>query len=414
MEEVAKAWVKDKVDAGIGRLPSWLQPTVRGTLLVGRLGTAAAFVSYTAGQAMAEAVAKERGLSAEAAKALRHTLSSVDVALAKPAVLACELTGLGHFSVPIGMIPMASAGYLAYSTARYPRATLRAAAKAVKGSVKWLTGKRSAEDAIETLALRFQANGGSDWYVALVCAALDKTQDLGAAIKAADKAFKKTPADPSARASRFSPDQPRDPDGKFGEGGGKADKVKVAKEGFAASMRENKDLPDAKRQEYYGAAKGVFEAMPEKAVERYNAHTVGHRFHGSTEDLTVALTGDIPGLHDKLGASKQIGGAYRPRTGTLELDGGMEAAAQSTREVYAHEMTHAVDGPRHELSESGAWQEAYRAEIAGGKLSAYAKKNAAEGLAEFGRAVYGGKADRAKVEQHFPQATKFFKENGLW
>jgi hypothetical protein len=88
--------------------------------------------------------------------------------------------------------------------------------------------------------------------------------------------------------------------------------------------------------------------------------------------------------------------------------------------VYAHELTHAVDGPGKEHSRTSMWQSAWKEEIAPSgsskehRLNSYASSQPSEGFAEFGRLVYGGQADHKEVERRFPKATKYFKDHGLW
>lgn len=115
--KAAEHWAVDKVVQGVGKLPKPMQAVVRGAY-------AAAMASFTVGQALAERAARERGLSEEQAKKLRNTLFAVDALAAKPAVIAGGITGIGS---SVGFIPIASAAYLVYSTARNPMATFRAA-----------------------------------------------------------------------------------------------------------------------------------------------------------------------------------------------------------------------------------------------------------------------------------------------
>lgn len=103
--------------ATVAKLPAPAQAVVKGTYH-------AAMSTFTAGQALAERVARERGLSAEQAGRLRGTLFGLDVALAKPVAIAGEVAGLG---LAPGFVPVASTGYILYSTAVNPLATYRAA-----------------------------------------------------------------------------------------------------------------------------------------------------------------------------------------------------------------------------------------------------------------------------------------------
>jgi hypothetical protein len=83
--------------------------------------------------------------------------------------------------------------------------------------------------------------------------------------------------------------------------------------------------------------------------------------------------------------------------------------------VYAHEFTHAVDhADAHSLSDAVAWRDAFHGELAGGRLTEYAGTSPSEAFAEFGRVLYTGGRDPAKVERDFPQASAYFKGQGLW
>lgn len=132
-EHVVKSFVGDKLHRGISKLPVPAQKAVHATMAVTKAGTKAAFVSWTAGQAMAERVARERGYDEEQARRLRGVLSAVDMATFKPLSLALHATGVSAATLgAVSFVPPASAAYLAYSTARDPMATLRAAKGAIR------------------------------------------------------------------------------------------------------------------------------------------------------------------------------------------------------------------------------------------------------------------------------------------
>jgi capsid protein len=227
-EHVAVAWAKDKVEAGILKLPARLQPVARGTLRVAAVGGKVAFATHLAGQKAAELVARERGLTHEAAKALRGTLASVDLALCKPVTLSGELLGGRAAGLALSMVPVASMGYLAYSTARDPMATLRAGRGAVRSVGKRL-GLMAADthdplglDLARQIGDRYAARSGAalDTYMAYLHAALDEFGDLATAIRVADLAEAEVKAAGGLDLLAYSDDQPRDDKGRFGEGGG--------------------------------------------------------------------------------------------------------------------------------------------------------------------------------------------------
>lgn len=125
-----------------------------------------------------------------------------------------------------------------------------------------------------------------------------------------------------------------------------------------------------------------------------------------------------------------IGGGFSG-SGGMYLDGGIDRTSHagpgqfamttgnSQVGLYAHEMTHAIDGPGHEYSSSPLWQHAWNEEINRGEqpdqtLTTYASTVDFEGFAEFGRLLYGGNVNPKEVEQRFPKCSQFFKDNGLW
>jgi hypothetical protein len=123
----------------------------------------------------------------------------------------------------------------------------------------------------------------------------------------------------------------------------------------------------------------------------------------------------------------ELGGCYNPHTREVVIDGGIQKTTHdgpdgwkmtqgdSRQGLYAHELTHAIDGPKKEISLSPAWLDIWRKEIAPfSALTAYASTSSHEGLAEFGRLVYGGQASLKDAEASFPRACKFFKDHGLW
>jgi hypothetical protein len=180
-EHVVKAYIADKVGRAVAKLPEHLQKIVRGAWAGVRIATAAAFISYTAGQAFAERVSAERGHTPEQARRLRGVLSSLDVTAAKPVALT-----LGPAA---SFVPVASLSYLAYSTARDPVATLRAARGALGSLGKKVKGIVGNEDPKDLLVKALEAHEFDDYYIALLSVALDATQDIPQAIAAANEAY---------------------------------------------------------------------------------------------------------------------------------------------------------------------------------------------------------------------------------
>lgn len=205
------------------------------------------------------------------------------------------------------------------------------------------------------------------------------------------------------------------------------------------------------RQGYHHAAAQVLGRIPATGLDRIGRHQSGPpRFYPDTKSLGLGVTAaalKTEGVADevmtRLRALRRkieegwtsIGGAVHwngEKGGQLHLDGGYAPAAtkpgghgnhaESAHEVYAHEFTHLIDGPEGQISGSARWSAIWAAEIGPKvtgddgqpRLTSYAQTNKAEGLAEFGRLVYGGAVSLDRVEREFPQATKLFKDARLW
>lgn len=207
LEHVATAYASDKVEQAVGKLSPRGQTAARASFAVLRAGKAALFATWTATQALAERVAVERGRTEEEARSLRGTLATADLLTFKPASIGLGLTGIGAAVIgAASLLPPATAGYLAYSTAKNPLATYRAAKGLIKDAVAKVIPKQVLRDNMATNASYGQvqalddalkAHGYSDWYVALLHAAMDETQDVSRAIQVADAAYKQSPVDSS-------------------------------------------------------------------------------------------------------------------------------------------------------------------------------------------------------------------------
>ena len=151
--------------------------------------------------------------------------------------------------------------------------------------------------------------------------------------------------------------------------------------------------------------------MGSVALERFNKGASAVMFHGAPADLAARLKKLRLG-----GQFKNPGGAYYGAEGYLLL---VEHGSESlTAGTAAHEISHAVDGPKYELSGSSEWREAWK-ELEGGEVSDYARTSLAEGFAEFGRLLYagsrkaGGDLTLQEIEIKFPKCVAFWKKNGL-
>lgn len=194
---------------------------------------------------------------------------------------------------------------------------------------------------------------------------------------------------------------------------------------------KTKRLTEAQRKDYGQAVNRVLGRMPDTALGRIHDQTEIAHFFGSDRQLTSTLVANGLLSAEKVKARGHMTqGAYsfnpKKHKGNLLLDGasrlgGGDFGGGTVHETYAHELTHAIDGPRLEHSGSAAWQKAFREEIdrdspsgTGSSLTRYARKMPPEGFAEFGRLLYGGEADLAKVAKRFPKCSAYFKRAGLW
>jgi len=160
-----------------------------------------AMLLFHGAKKLAAEVARERGLPPDHVDRAARILAVADLAMAwtvnMPATAA--LTGSMGLAKVSSWIPVASLAYIAYSTARDPLATIRAARK-VLGAGKGEPVQHAAVDLpffyqhdpergdmVATLLHRLDTGG--DWYEALIHAALDEADDLAGAVAMADQAL---------------------------------------------------------------------------------------------------------------------------------------------------------------------------------------------------------------------------------
>lgn len=229
-------------------------------------------------------------------------------------------------------------------------------------------------------------------------------------------------------------------------------------------LENAKDIQDWQREEYKNANQSVLSKMPPKALERIANYMGEVKFYPNIKTLGKTITKDAVDellKNKKIGFVKRqiikatgwlvskaigmgligIGGSVRSDTGDISLDGSGSiniaghqdykiSASEPTfvNQMYAHEWTHIIDGPKydkdtlkasHEMSDKPEWQDAWKSEIKSKDkknypLTQYGASKVTEGFAEFGRLLYAGKVSLDKVEERFPKCSKFFKENGLW
>jgi hypothetical protein len=182
---------------------------------------------------------------------------------------------------------------------------------------------------------------------------------------------------------------------------------------FGEMLDGHQDLDPKKRASYREAMTGVLAAMPPEAVARIDAGVSGIHFYSDADRLGQALAAINPSIKEIVRSGQRVLGAFSITSRKLHLDGG--GPKYSAREVYAHELGHALDGPRNEVSDSREWRLAWNAEIASGEvLGSYAAINVIEGMAEFARAVYGGKVDLSVLARSCPRCTAVWKSKGWW
>lgn len=209
IEHLAKTYVSDKIGAGVAKLPRAMQSGVHAAFSVGKVGTAAAFITWKTGQALAEKVAQERGATEEEARRLRGVLSSIDMTSFKPLSYGLHVSGVSTVTLGLtSLIPPATASYLAYSTAKNPLATARAAGKLVKETAQNLHKKLyvtlNTPEAWSALIYdSLKQHNFSDWYIALLSAAMDGTQGCYEALEIANKAWE-TQSSPTVNTGRWS------------------------------------------------------------------------------------------------------------------------------------------------------------------------------------------------------------------
>ncbi len=214
-----------------------------------------------------------------------------------------------------------------------------------------------------------------------------------------------------------------------------------------SSIDTHRSLNDKQKYEYKQAMRKAVQRMPEAALKRFAAGLQVVHFASDTKEFYDIVASKVIGgdparvaAFDKTRGAQEMkagryGGGYLPNQRQMLLDGQFTQATDvagarrdSQHEAYAHELTHAIDGPKKELSNHDDWKTAFKEELdqesvtgakmignkKNGRLSWYARTSPEEGFAEFGRLVYGTNTDRGLIEKHFPRCARFFKERGLW
>lgn len=237
VEHAAKEYVTHKVGERLAKLPVKVRAMVEGVWKAVRLGTAAAFSTYRAGQSFAEQVSLAKGATPEQAARLRAALSATDVAAAKPVTLGLTAVGLGAAALPASFVPVGSLTYLAYSTARDPLATARAAGAVVQAAARRLGLTKSAEHFQVAASLHdvLAEFAEGDFGLAVYLEALDQTGAVAPALAVTrDVARREADLTKSGAA-----DPCRDEEGRFATCGGAGDSAADEAGGGATTAQQD-------------------------------------------------------------------------------------------------------------------------------------------------------------------------------
>jgi hypothetical protein len=232
---------------------------------------------------------------------------------------------------------------------------------------------------------------------------------------------------------------PRADDGKFGEGGGdssagessageseSAPKTTPAheslKKSFSKTLGPVMQAKPELGQKYEADIHHVIDHMSPEAVNRVQANIAGVKWHATVEGVTGSVGKLMAERGQDFDADKHhVAGCYDSKAKNLLVDGGYgegdsKDKANSGRQVYAHELSHAFDCPaggdpkKDRISSTPEWHQAYHDEILGGKLSKYAKTKPVEGFAEFGRLAI---LEPARAKQEFPKCWGVWQKHKL-
>lgn len=145
------------------------------------------------------------------------------------------------------------------------------------------------------------------------------------------------------------------------------------------------NLPTRQAKLYRAAALRVLKRMTEAGLARLENNLTAYYFYPDLAGVTAA------------GGNENSLGFYRASNGSIHLDGG--DADNSIHDTYAHEYTHALDGPNDEISGTQEWQDAWREEIVNGEgLGGEGADFPDEGLAYLGELILRGKRELARDE----------------
>jgi phage portal protein BeeE len=174
-------------------------------------------------------------------------------------------------------------------------------------------------------------------------------------------------------------------------------------------------LPEAQRDHYAESLQKCFDWMPSPIAQQVIKNTSEINFYKDTNEVTAAIKKRGAVVSD----GARVGGFWAlqsvDRTGSLHIDGGSDTDEKygglNTREVYAHELGHALDA-HYRYSNQPGWKKAWSAEIDKDDvpLSKYARRDSHEGFAEYHR-LMNTAPKIAKTE--YPQCWEYMKSKGL-
>ena len=216
--EQGQAAVKRIGQAAYAKLPQPMQAGLSRAYAVGEWLHRQSQAGMRKGRELAVEAARQRGLPDHEADRVGRLVGWADQIAAwttnVPLMhhLAAALGGTGLAAMAVAktgaMVPVGSIMYLTYSTARNPFATIRAARKvlASRGAAGEAAEANLPDETTTALLDGWEKARGSDWYEALLYAALDETQgDMGGAVRLADAAVKEHPTGPEGDGVHFEP-----------------------------------------------------------------------------------------------------------------------------------------------------------------------------------------------------------------
>jgi len=192
------------------------------------------------------------------------------------------------------------------------------------------------------------------------------------------------------------------------------------KQGLEHSAIKSGGVSTAARRKVMGrAVTDLTNKMSQRGRRRMSRSVKQMLFHGSREamDESIGLMGSIGWGRDGHPIA-----AYDPHTASLHMidphgytdhgGGGLPKGARMVH-IFAHAMTHAIDGRfSGHLSSEEDWKQAWKVDLSNGELTNHASQDAREGFAEFGRLILTRK-DRNKIREEYPNVYAFWKDREL-